>query len=236
MSHVTIADFVREAHSHAEEALRRFEAQVGLLEDVNRTFSLANEALTHLPESQILVPLFFLQAHAAFLTTAQLSTSGQVASAYGALRSLLEYGAYAAHVVRHPESGRLWLDRHQTESGRKRVRDAFHPNRLSSTIKHLKASLWLEYERLYERAIDFGGHPNERALSGRIDLSRNENNVRVAIAFLSTRDTAHQVAFKSLYHAGIIVLDLFSLSFPERFLVSGATEKIAHLRTALDEA
>jgi len=236
MPAISVAAFNQTAHEHSEQSLQRFVAQVALLDDVDSCFDCAQDALEHLAEDQILVPLFFLQARSAFLSTVHLVITGQVVGSYALLRSLLEYGAYAVRVASAPGLRRVWLNRHESDSSKQQVKQEFHHRRLQESLRSLDPLVADEFDRLYDRAIDWGAHPNEKALSSRIGLKREDGRVQASVAFLSVRDAEHQVGIKAAFHAGVLVIDLFAHLYPQRFEIAGVTAELVRLRSFLGNA
>src|SRR5258705_11809653 len=56
------------------------------------------------PESEV-VAMLFLRCHGAYRTACGLAMSGQGAETYVQCRSVLEYAAYAVHIIRIPQLG-----------------------------------------------------------------------------------------------------------------------------------
>jgi hypothetical protein len=73
---------------------------------------------------------------------------------------MLEYAAYAVHIHRDPGLGKVWLDRHQGPVSMKAQKNAFSHRKVAASISAAR------FEDMYQRTIDFGGHPNERSVMG----------------------------------------------------------------------
>src|SRR4051812_20935161 len=86
------------------------------------------------PPSEI-VAMLFLRCLGAYRTACGLAMSGHGAETYVQCRSVLEYAAYAVHINRNPQLGKVWLDRHEDEVGLKASRRAFHNTTVSESVK-----------------------------------------------------------------------------------------------------
>lgn len=120
--------------------------------------------------------LLLLNAHASFRAAVRLALSGQLPPVFMALRGAIESTLYANAISADPDLADIWFHRHRDLESRNRCKNAF-------TIKKLLRSLAEAHERdfadyvkdLYEAAIDFGGHPNNRSLIRHVRLEQLED-------------------------------------------------------------
>jgi hypothetical protein len=94
---------------------------------------------------------FLNQANSSWLAAVRIGLGGQVVESQALFRSALEYAAYAWHftvtgICKGCEAG-LWAFR---------------------SMEGLADSLSTYLRSSYEHVIDFGAHPNERALTSRL--------------------------------------------------------------------
>lgn len=117
------------------------------------------------PPSPIASLLGF-RSHAAFRATCEHALAGQVGDIFPAARSCLEAAAYSVHLHGSAELTEAWLRRHDSDEAMKRARGAeFHHRAVVGSVAALSPDLGALFADLYQQAIDFGGHPNERGMS-----------------------------------------------------------------------
>jgi hypothetical protein len=169
---------------------------------------------------------FMLRAHSAFLAGSHLAMSGQVVEAYAVLRLAIENALYGIYLSKNPTSQNTWLRRHDSVEAKRRVREEFTIRRLLETLKASSERQAEIAETLYERCIDYGGHPNERALTQGLKTEANETTVNLQIIYLSADSDVLRPCLKTAAQVGVTVLEIFRLIFKERFDLIGLTEKL----------
>jgi hypothetical protein len=74
----------------------------------------------------------------------------------------------------------------------------------------------IAYSDQYQRAIDFGGHPNERAILGsRYDEQRDDRTM-LGQVYLAEPSLAFQRGIWSTIQAQALVANLVTIALPER--------------------
>jgi hypothetical protein len=81
--------------------------------------------------------------------------------------------------------------------------------------------------------IDYGGHPNERALSSILKLEKDQKGIRFNFNCLTDDLTFIKGGLKSTALIGICSLDIFRKVYKERFDLLGITEKLQELKKGL---
>ncbi len=186
----------------------------------------------NLDSTQDLFAAFFLfRAHSAYLGSARMILSGQVPETHVMLRSCLEYAMYGLYVSKHPESQKIWLRRSDDDETRNRMRNLF-------TIRNMKECLQSEdietYDvatQLYERTIDYGGHPNPDGVLGFATMTENPNERIIDSGYLTPLTPAYDLAIKSTAQIGVCSLSIFENVYETRFdllLLSDRLEKLRH--------
>jgi hypothetical protein len=118
---------------------------------------------------------FISRSHSAFLASCRMSMSGQSTESFPQLRSGLEYSLYALHIYDNTDLMDIWLRRHESKKSLNEVRKQFsHAKVMKSLCAHDQA-ICEKVSELYERTIDFGGHPNQRAISSSTTMHRDGN-------------------------------------------------------------
>ena len=88
-------------------------------------------------------------------------------------------------------------------------------------------------ELLYERTIDYGAHPNERALMQTLQISERAENVEFKIVYLEGDSDQMKLAFKTTGQVGVCALSLFRSVYRERFDILGVTGALDHIKKGL---
>ncbi len=136
------------------------------LKGINECFQKIIDHLLNTPN--FLEALFLLRAHSAYYAACRLAMSGQVPETFVILRSCLENALYALHIKNNPASGEVWLKRHDDENSLRATRNEFKYGNIIETLAKADSSLHATAKLLYERTIDFGAHPNERAMTSKL--------------------------------------------------------------------
>lgn len=171
---------------------------------------------------------FLLRSHASYLGGVRLSGSGQLPEAYMVLRGCLENALYGLFLHNNPELRSVWLRRHEDKTSKRRVKEEFKIGPMLDLVKARDALTGRTARCLYDRTIDHGAHPNERALSSVLRQTENANSVRFDVNYLSDASTpALALCLKTTAQVGICNLRIFRLVIPERFTILGLDENLA---------
>jgi len=87
--------------------------------------------------------------------------------------------------------------------------------------------------RLYEHCIDYGAHPNERALTQGLKKEIGPDVVKFQIVYLSDDALVLRVCLKTAAQVGASVLGIFRLVFGERFDLTGLSDELTRARRGL---
>ena len=119
----------------------------------------------------------------------------------------------------------MWLRRHQDADARRKMRKEFQGATVQGAIEATDAGLGDFYSELYERAIDFGGHPNAKGVTASMRL---EDDSYFGI-YLHGDDLVLHHCLDSTARTGLCSLCLFSHMLPERFTTLGIAERFYEL-------
>lgn len=103
-------------------------------------------------------------------------------------------------------------------------------DKIRAAIKACDEALTGAYDLLYERAIDFGAHPNERSVTGAMDIIEEEDQSRFVHTHLAGPGTALEHGLKTLAQAGVCALCLFQHTATARFELLGVKHRLQALR------
>lgn len=178
-------------------------------------------------------PLFVLQAHASYRAAAGLAMSCQSSPAFMVMRGCLESSLYGLYFNRHPETFDVWLRRHDDEEARRRVKNEFTVRRLKDCLEQADPATSTVVAQLYEKTMDFGGHPNLASLATAFRTSRGEGRRQFGIIYLTVEPLMIRGTMKSVAQTGVCSLLIFRNIFPERFDLLGITDTLRDLRGRL---
>ena len=140
------------------------------------------------PTARSIVPLMlYFRSHSAFRGAAALGMGGAHVEGYANLRQCLEFAGYAAQVFDDPALADIWWDRDQDEESEKKVRRTFTHGAVRTAIEKHDAKLAGVYELLYDRIIQFGGHPNEKSVTANLKLDFQKDETVLLQIYLKGR-------------------------------------------------
>ena len=223
--------FIEAAHQNQYATFFRKRPATAKLVAIDAEFAKVTKSWVN-PASEI-VALLFVRCHGAFRTAAGLAMAGQAAETYVQCRAMLEYGAYAVHIERDPPLGMVWLDRHQGATQLAAQRAAFSHSRVAASVTAANRHAGQRFEELYQRTIDFGGHPNARSVTGNMKMIE-EADRRVMLAVLQHGDGPElDMALKSVAQCGMIALEMFQVIYSAKFELLGINAAMLELRKDL---
>lgn len=176
---------------------------------------------------------FLLRAHSSFLGGVRLAMSAQVPETYIVLRSALENALYGYYLHCNPASCVTWLRRHDNAGYKKKVKNEFKIRRLLDELAKSSRSEAQIVETLYDRTIDYGAHPNERALSQALQITEGADRVELKVVYLDEDSMPFRLALRTTAQVGVCVLGIFRLVFKERFDLLGLTLTLGSLKQGL---
>jgi hypothetical protein len=176
---------------------------------------------------------FLLRAHSNFLTAVGLSMSGQLPETYAALRSCSENALYGFYLSKNPGSCETWLRRHDSEANKQKVRDEFKIGTLLKLLSSVDSKEGHIAATLYERTIDYGAHPNERALMQTLQITQAPDKVELKILYACGDSEQFQLALRITAQVGVCGLGIFRLVYKERFDLVGLTDILTNLKVGL---
>ena len=181
----------------------------------------------------VISALLLIRAHGAFRSACEVTIAGQTVETFIMIRALLESVGYAAHISLHPRLSEVWLRRHDNSAAKRAAKAEFTITKIRQSISTRDRHAAERFQRLYDDSIDFGGHPNERAITS--NLVKNERNgaEQLEQVLLHGDGPALDHAFISVARAGLLALDILQIPFSARFELLGVRERMLGLRTGL---
>jgi hypothetical protein len=202
-----------------------------VIREVDLCFVKITENLTN--PKNLLAAVLLVRSHAAYRTACGTAMGTQLPETFVLLRSCLEYAAYGLHLNANPSLGETWLKRHDDVAALRAMKKAFLGVEVQQTILATDTELARIYNDLYERTIDFGGHPNLRGVVSNVLLNEAFDKRELQPIYLHADETTVLHALKTTAQVGVCSLYLFQNVFPEQFLLLQIREKLIELRNRL---
>ncbi|MFM0176459.1 hypothetical protein PQR33_45020 [Paraburkholderia sediminicola] len=193
--------------------------------------TLINDGLQH---SKLWFSGFFVtRAHSVFLATISATCSAQVVEAHALNRVVLEQAFYGFYLAYKPELRETWLKRHDDDASLHEVRRVF---KIADMLEALRAVDAVEADaanELYRRAIDYGAHPNERALTHDLRDEKAGEDTRFDTDYLFPQGAAFELGYKTTAQTGVCALAMFRPLMKERYDMLDLTGRLDHLKKGL---
>lgn len=176
---------------------------------------LFGEAVSRCEQNPDVLPASLLiRCHSAYRAACQLVMSGQLPEFYAVSRSALEYALYCSHLARHPELQEVWFRRHDDDTAMRKVRGVFKPSTLISEVEQSNVTLGKVAKALYDGCIDFGAHPNERALTSNSEIRQLPTGVEIRVNYLAEDGQALRSALRVCAQTAICSLEIVCIAGP----------------------
>jgi hypothetical protein len=228
-----ISNFIDTARQNTFATYDNLKKSWNLLERVNEAFWNFNNNLFNLRPENAFTAFFSLKAHSSYLGAVRLSTSGQLSECYMVLRGCLENSLYGFYLYKKPDSIETWLRRHDDEENKKKVRREFRIDEMLKLLSLSDSKVGEISSNLYDFTIDYGGHPNERALTSNLLITDTKDKKRFQVQYLSGHSTEFDLCLRINAQVGVCSLLIFRLIYRERFDILGLSEHLLMLKREL---
>lgn len=175
-----------------------------------------------------LLPAFlFMRSLSAFRASVMVGLCLPTDS-YALQRSCLENAGYARLIADDPSRSSDWLKRNDTPESLQLVRDTFTQKKIKKSIETKDENLAAVYQSLYERCIDFGAHPNEKAVT----LNVNKETLRtksIQFVLMPGDGIALDHALRTAAQVGICSLKVFASIFNAQFETNGFSQRLSRV-------
>lgn len=176
-----------------------------------------------------LLPFFVGRCHCIYLTTIQLSTSGQVVEAYMVMRGCLENALYALLInddSEAQEKALTWINREKDKQSKKQCRNLFSFRNVIRNLSNHDEKLKEKIQTLYNHTIDYGAHPNFQGLATTSSISEE----RISVQCLCPGSNAFMLCAQKSVEVGIGSFEVFNLTLSDKKLSNGFNERLEKLK------
>jgi hypothetical protein len=181
----------------------------------------------------LMTPHFFFRSHSAFRSASEHALAGQAADMFPLVRTCLEYAGYALLIFKNPCLEETWLRRHDDADSPAIVRRKFAIGQVQAQIEKTDRHNAKVFARLYQQAIDFGAHPNERAVTGNMTVDRVEGRKIYQQILLHGDGIQLDHCLVTVARAGVCSLTVFQDVFGPRFELLGVNSDLLKIRAGL---
>lgn len=226
-----LTEYLDTAHANRRATFANLSDEYARLSDIDGAFLKAIGALNNTEDW--LSGVLMMRAHSAFRCGAQQALSTQLPESYACLRLALEDALYGFHLAGNTELQETWLKRHDNSAAKKAVKSEFQIRNLLDAFAKADAAEAARARELYEHAIDYGAHPNERSVTQSLEMDGVDGGVKIKSPYFAGDTAAFRVCLRSAMRVGVCCLSVFRSVYPERFDLIGLSEQLKGLKRGL---
>lgn len=226
-----LSKFLQATHQQQHATFHNKKGAVGRLVAIDDLFVRVSKVWVN-PPSEI-EAMLFLRCHAAFRAASGEAMAGQVVESYRQCRGMMENAAYAVHIHRDPSLAKVWLNRHVDAAGMKASKKAFKHELVAASVTTANMHAGKRFEDLYQRTIDFGGHPNERSVTGSMKMIEEPDRMVMLAVMLHGDDVALDMGLKSVAQCAMVSLEMLQFLYNAKFELLGINAAMLSLRKGL---
>jgi len=161
----------------------------GLLVSTYELLLDAERAIKYRVHPNDIFPAFlFLKVHSSFLASIRTILSGQAVEAHPIMRLMIEqawYGLYIKLDPKPPKRRKIWLNRNDSEAGKKRCRREFTIANVRKAHKAVDPEVSAQLGELYEHTIDYGAHPNQYGVFSNLNQDNTSGKLKYSVGMLA---------------------------------------------------
>jgi hypothetical protein len=218
-----LSEYLDLSMSNGITTFANLEKEYNSIKEIDEVFCLVSDSLNN--PNKICPAILFYRSHSSFRTAIYLIMAGHQIESFAIMRQALEYALYANHMVKKPESVKVWLDRSQSKNKESKCRSEFGYGNVVKSVKIQKLNAIVK--ELYNRCIDNGAHPNVDSVFNSILIERKGNGkVHLQQAYLTCERPIVKLTMKTVKQTGVCMLDLYRGIWKERFQIVGIDEML----------
>ncbi len=224
----SLGKFLEDAHHNIIATFTNLLPQYNILAEIDKLYCKIIDNLNQSPE--FVAGFFLIRTHSSFRGAVSLCLSGEVPEAYMVLRGCIESALYGLYVSDNLKRQEIWLRRHEDDESRGRVKNEFTIRKVLNHLKKIDEKTHKIVGSLYDRTIDYGAHPNERAISSQIRTESNGSRVNFTADYFLCGNIQQQFAIRSASQIGICCHDIFYNIFCNRYRILGIDKQLNQIR------
>jgi len=194
-----------------------------LLREVHAAFGTLEAVAERHGGVPLIIPRFLGgRVHAAFVGATRLVLAGEQVEACAVVRQMIEQAWYALHIAQDSAARTtIWLSRNDSDASLKAMKSEFTVSNVSKTHANLDATTEKELHRIYEMTIDYGGHPNPRALFGALRQTETETDTTFNVGILWPDPLPMMHVVRLAVSAAVGAFKIYQLIFPSELTTAG---------------
>lgn len=220
-----LTQFLERVHHNQRGNREKFAEPYNLMQRVDNCFVRAGKNLAN--PNPVLTGVLFLRSQYAYKTAVGMTLAGQTVETFVMMRSCLEYAGYALAMFADPALEEVFASRHMDDASMKVQKAKFQIGAIRTIIADFDPKLAELFQLFYNRAIDFGGHPNPHATFSTMELEPNNSILTLA---MTTDPKVLLHAMKSTAQVGLTALFIFQHIFKAKFELLGIRAEMNALR------
>lgn len=158
----TIIDYLNATLENSNEHAQEYPQLMYLVHQMDQIFQ--KEIFDHEFDVSPTSGLLAMNSYMMLLSAVQQALSGHIVPVFPIIRTALESACYAFLIAHDESMGKIWLDRHTSESTHKKCRQMFTTKKAVDKLKSISPEMAKYLMDHYEASIDFGAHPNQKAV------------------------------------------------------------------------
>ena len=220
-----LAHFLAGAWRNTVRTFSREHAHYEALAEIDAVF---RQLVEHASQgTERLACSMLVRTHGSLLAASSLALSGQVAESYVLMRNALGSALQGIFLAGNAERQQIWIARADDDQAAELMQSTFADGSMLEHLRELDGTTAAIFERLYQRTIDRGAHPNAH---GRFVHSGVDQPVDFARAYLITDDDVQRMALRSAAQVGICTLSMFYYVYGELYRAHKLDARLAKLR------
>jgi hypothetical protein len=220
--------FLQVVANNQRANVARYPADLEMIRCVNICLSTVGQKLIN--PQPLMCAVLFQRCQYAFKTAAGLALAGQVVEAFVMMRSCLEYAGYALVIFNDPTLETVFTNRHVSAADMAAQKSAFRISEVKKVIESFDTKLAELFGTFYERAVDFGGHPNPHATFSTMSIPDPNPSNSLTMYAMVTDATNLRHAMKSVAQVGLTALFIFQHIWKPKFELLGIRVEMDQLR------
>jgi hypothetical protein len=235
----SLTGFIATVQRNQQGNLARFPVQYDLIRRVDKCFV---DVSAHLAYAKpVFAAHMFLRSHYAYKTAASMTLAGQVPESFVMMRSCLEYAGYALAIFADPGMAdvpsreEVFVNRHVDATSMKAQKEEFKIGKIVQEITAHDQKLANTFQFLYQRSIDYGGHPNPHGMLTAMSIDKEDDkfsSISITTLALTLEPLPLQFAMKSAAQVGLTSLYIFQQMFKAKFELLRVRAEMDALRQA----
>jgi hypothetical protein len=227
-----LSSYLGAALETEQAALKEHKDIISYLEVLETLFVKLVSGKSHTTDP--VVGLLAMNAHASFLAAISTAFRGQTPPTFMILRGCLESSLYAYLVSVDEKDGYIWLNR---EKDPKAAKEKFYANRAIEKLELLDPNLAALAKENYQWTIEFGAHPNHRAVLDHVRIKQGQpTGHEFSLVYLNAEASLATIrALAACVETGGMVLSIICHAMPDHPEGNAAFDEVWRLLRAFQK-